>query len=85
LPATPAPASAGPWFVQLGSFGSRDNAERLQARLRAAGHAAVIAPLGGAGGTSYRVRIARPDRAAAESLRAMLARGEGYRGILVHD
>lgn len=75
----------GTWYVQLGSFGSRENAERLQARLRAAGHEAVVSPLRGAEGASYRVRIARASHDAAEGLRATLARDEGYRGILVRE
>lgn len=83
--AAPVAPALGNWYVQLGSFGSRENAERLKARLREAGHDAMVAALRGANGASYRVRIARPSRDAAERLRASLAREEGYRGILVHE
>jgi cell division septation protein DedD len=65
--ATPAPApppaaartepAPGAWYVQLGSFSSRDNAKRLAADLEKKGFNATISPLTTGGGkTLYRVR-----------------------------
>ena len=60
-PATPAPTSAAPTitnWLQLGSFAQRDNAERLLARLSAAGIGnARIDRRQEAGGERFRVRL----------------------------
>jgi DedD protein len=79
-PATPTAATstaggAGDWFVQLGSFSRRENAEKLVANLRSAGFAASILGGGGASGSLYRVRAGPvADRPAAEALAGNLAR-----------
>lgn len=76
--ATPAAAGAAKWWVQLGSFASRDNAERLAKRLRAAGFSIDVSHSSSKGKELYRVRAGpAADKAAASSLQARLvAAGE---------
>ena len=45
------------WVVQLGSFSSTDNADRLVARVRAEGHSAYKEAISSSGSTIYRVRV----------------------------
>jgi DedD protein len=59
-PADPAPAPADTgsnWVVQLGSFGSRDNAERLAAELREKRHQSFVTRVDSDGRTLHRVRV----------------------------
>jgi DedD protein len=74
--ALPAPAAArGSFAVQLGTFGSRDNADKLIRDMTAKGFAAFIAPYTKEGHELYRVRVGPTrDRAAAEALAAQLRR-----------
>lgn len=75
VPATRAPAAAatGKWWVQVGSFSSRDNAERLARQLRADGFATDLAQGSSNGKPVFRVRAGpAADRAAAEALRSRL-------------
>ncbi len=51
------PDSTNPVFVQIGAFGSRENAERLQARLRAASIEDSFIHVDDDGRNLYRVRI----------------------------
>jgi DedD protein len=54
------------WTVQLGSFASHDNADKLQRQLRAQGVAAFVSPSGAGSSLRYRVRIGpMADRGAA--------------------
>jgi DedD protein len=54
------------WTVQLGSFASHDNADKLQHQLRAQGFAAVVSPSGAGPSLRFRVRIGpMADRGAA--------------------
>lgn len=74
-PAATAPAPRGSFVVQLGSFGSRDNADRLVRDMTAKGFAAFVAPITSGGRELYRVRVGPTrDRAAAEALAAQLRR-----------
>lgn len=70
------PASAparGNFVVQLGSFGSRENADRLVHDMTARGFTAFIAPITTNGRELYRVRVGpAPDRASAEALAVQL-------------
>ncbi len=78
----PTPAAGG-WFVQLGSFAQRGNAERLAGELRTSGFSALVVPGGGGSGSLFRVRAGPvADRAAAEELAARLGRA-GYPGQVV--
>ncbi|HEY4873696.1 MAG TPA: SPOR domain-containing protein [Steroidobacteraceae bacterium] len=80
-PAPPATAGGG-WTVQLGSFASRANAERLVLDLKAKGYAAFSTESGSGGRKLYRVRVGPPeDHASAEALGAKL-RSAGHPGTL---
>lgn len=75
-------ASAG-WSVQVGSFESRERADRFVQRLRAAGFAAFISESVSHGRKWYRVRVGpERDRVAA---RAMVVRlqSAGHTGSIV--
>jgi DedD protein len=75
-----AETSAG-YLVQLGSFGSRTNAERLAKKVRAQGFAVSVSQ--GSSGHLYRVRVGPAhDRAAAGELAQQL-RAHGHSGTIV--
>jgi DedD protein len=82
----PAPATAvapGSFVVQLGSFGSRDNADRLVRDMTAKGFAAFVAPIKSGGRELNRVRVGPTrDRTQAEALAAQLRR-VGQSGSIV--
>jgi DedD protein len=84
-PAAP-PAAAvkrGSFVVQLGSFGSKENADRLVRDMTAKGFAAFVAPITSGGRELYRVRVGPTrDRPAAEALAAQLRR-VGQSGSIV--
>lgn len=83
-PSAPAPAAArGSFVVQLGSFGSKENADRLVRDMTAKGFAAFVAPITSGGRELYRVRVGPTrDRPAAEALAAQLRR-VGQSGSIV--
>jgi DedD protein len=71
----PATAPRGSFVVQLGSFGSKDNAERLVRDMTAKGFTTFIAPITTNGRELYRVRVGPTrDRASAEALATQLKR-----------
>jgi cell division septation protein DedD len=95
-PARPAPASApakstapptpalesGAFVIQLGSFASRANAERLAQRVRAQGFQVAVSQ-GSSGRHLYRVRVGPAhDRAAATQL-AQKLQAAGHSGPIV--
>jgi DedD protein len=83
VPSPSTPAAHGAWAVQLGSFASRDNAQRLVRELRGKGYAAFVLGGGGKSGTLYRVRVGpEADREAATTLAAKL-RAAGRAGAVV--
>jgi cell division protein FtsN len=53
----PAPAEAGRYTVQVGSYNVRAQADALRSRLASSGHEAYIAEGEAGGVTRYRVRI----------------------------
>jgi DedD protein len=70
-----APPEKGSFAVQLGSFGSRDNADRLVRDMTAKGFSAFVAPIKSSGRELYRVRVGPArDRPQAEALAAQLRR-----------
>ena len=71
---TTAKTTAGhTWAVQLGSFVSRDNADKLARQLRAQGFAVYVLPGGSGSSLRYRVRIGpMSDRAVAAQTVAKL-------------
>jgi DedD protein len=80
---TATPAKPGTFVVQLGSFGSRENAERLVRDMTAKGFATFIAPITTNGRELYRVRVGPTrDRPSAEALAAQLKR-MGQSGSIV--
>jgi DedD protein len=79
--ATGAPSAPG-WVVQLGSFASRPNAEKLAGELRGRGYAAFVSEYRGSGRVLFRVRVGpEQDRARADAVAARLAR-EGRKGTV---
>ena len=73
--------TSGGYLVQLGSFGSRANAERLAKKVRAQGFAVSVSQ--GSPGHLYRVRVGPAhDRAAAGELAQQL-RAHGHSGAIV--
>jgi cell division septation protein DedD len=75
---TPASAAAGKWWVQVGSYASRDNAQRKAQKLREGGYGTDVSRMRQNGTELYRVRAGPvADRAAAAALQARLvAAGE---------
>jgi len=86
-PSTPAPRSAEPvavpesgWVVQLGSFSSRQNAQRLADEVGGRGFSVFLMPLDRSGQMLYRVRVGpRDTRPQAVELAGRLAKA-GYSG-----
>jgi DedD protein len=78
------PAIAGrAWTVQLGSFASHDNADKMLRQLRAQGFAAFVSPSGAGPSLRYRVRIGpMADRGAAAQAVAKL-KGLGHTASIV--
>lgn len=82
-PATQQPAEPGGFVVQIGTFGSRENAERLVLDMKAKRFAAFLVPVTSNGRELYRVRVGPTrDRASAEALAADLKRA-GQTGSIV--
>ena len=74
----PVASTTGMWAVQLGSFSSQANADRLAAELRKAGHAAFLSQVSTDAGQRHRVRIGpQKDRESANAVAAQL-RAEGH-------
>jgi DedD protein len=79
---TKAPAGRG-WAVQLGSFASRANADKLSRQLKARGFAMYVLPGGSGSSVRYRVRVGPfADRGAATQAASKL-KALGHVGSLV--
>ena len=79
----PAASTTGMWAVQLGSFSSKENADRLAANLRKQGYAAFLSQLSTSSGQLHRVRIGpQKDRQSAEAMAARLKK-VGHEGQVV--
>jgi len=78
-------STTGMWAVQLGSFSSQDNAEKLAADLRKKGFAAFLSQLSTSSGQLHRVRIGpQKDREAADAMAVRLQKA-GHKGkVLPH-
>jgi DedD protein len=76
-PAAP-PEPAGAWAVQLGSFASAANAEKLSRQIRALGFTPYVSAAGAGAAERFRVRVGPMiDRAAAErTLEKLKAQGQ---------
>ncbi len=80
VPEVRSSASAGGWVVQLGSFASRQNADRLARSLEGRGFRMSVSTAGTGARVLWRVRAGPAhDRASAEHLAARL-RALGHRG-----
>ena len=67
------PAASGAWAVQLGSFASRANADKLVRQLKGQGFAVYLVPGGSGFALRYRVRVGpMADRGAAAQVAAKL-------------
>ena len=77
--AVPPPSAEGGWAIQIGSFGSRDNADRLRRQLVGEGYPVFLMPVQSGGRTLHRVRVGPyGDRATAnEVARRLAAAGPG--------
>ena len=81
---TEAPAAAGRWTVQLGSFLKAENASALRKRLRDSGYPAFVETGPSARGEVSRVLVGpMPDRAKAKDSAAKLRREMKLEGIVV--
>lgn len=79
----PAVSPTGMWAVQLGSFSSQANAERLAADLRNKGYAAFLSQLDTTSGKLHRVRVGpQNNRDSAEAIAAKL-NSAGHSGQVV--
>jgi cell division septation protein DedD len=79
-----APAAATAWWVQLGSFASQDNAERLARKMRGAGFKIEVSQDRVNGKELYMVRAGPvADRTAATALQARLAAAGQKKSLLV--
>jgi DedD protein len=82
-PADTSAASRHSWAVQLGSFASKTNAERLVHQLQASGGSFYVAPGGSGSALRYRVRMGPlADRGAAERALAKL-KAQGHAATIV--
>ncbi len=82
-PPVEATSTTGMFAVQLGSFSSKENAEKLAAELRRQGFAAFLSQLDTSAAQLHRVRIGpQKDRQAAEEMAARLAKA-GHEGQVV--
>lgn len=76
-------STTGMWAVQLGSFSSQENAERLAAELRQSGFAAFLSKHQASGTALHRVRVGpQKDRASAEAVAVKLG-ASGHKGQVV--
>jgi len=77
------PGAKGAWSVQLGSFASKPNAEKLAKLLEGKGYAVLVAPIGVGSAARYRVRIGPlADREAAVRMIGKL-QSQGHPATLV--
>jgi len=75
--------AGGTWLVQVGTFGQKENADRLVAGLKALGFEAIVSTMARSGKTMYRVRVGPPGtRAQADDLSGRLA-AAGHAGQVV--
>jgi DedD protein len=71
------------WAVQLGSFGSHENADKLARRVKSQGFAVYVSPSGSGKSLRYRVRVGpMADRGAANQTAAKL-KSMGQTGSVV--
>jgi DedD protein len=73
------------WVVQIGSFSSQANADRLVKKLRDAGYPAFVEPVKQGGEKVYRVRVGPElQRSDAQALRDKLMKELKMKGLMVY-
>lgn len=82
-PAAPPPAATGMWAVQLGSFSSEANANRLAAELKRKGFGAFLSRVPGSSGELLRVRVGPQENRQAATRMAERLDAAGYEGQVV--
>ncbi len=84
-PAAPTAPAGENWVIQLGSFGNRDNADRLAAELREKRYQSFVTRHESEGRVLHRVRVGPAStREEADALLARLV-SDGYRGQAVPE
>lgn len=85
-PATGVPSDPlSAWAVQVGSFTSKDNAERLSESLKSRGYRAFVTRVNEQGKTFYRVRVGpEQERARADALAERLKKDGQKTAVLRH-
>lgn len=79
------PAADRGWAVQLGSFASRENAERLAAEVRRGGYRAFVSRFESGRSVRYRVRVGpEAERAQAEQVAQRLQRDGRQVSVVSH-
>ena len=72
------------WYIQVGSFSQKMNAEGLRERLQAAGHATRLQAINIGKAQVYRVLVGPADsRASAEQQNSRLATQQQIKGIVI--
>jgi DedD protein len=74
------PLANGAWTVQIGSFASRGNAQKLVTELTDKGYDAFMLAGGGRNGLMYRVRVGRLAQRDAATALATQLQAAGYAG-----
>ncbi|HEV7165065.1 MAG TPA: SPOR domain-containing protein [Gammaproteobacteria bacterium] len=79
-----APAPAGKWVVQAGSYGSEANASKVVNTLKQQGYHAYVSRFSKGGQTYYRVRVGPyADRGSADKAATAVARAYGGKADVV--
>lgn len=72
------------WALQVGTFGSKENANKFRDKLRKAGHKAYVEKTKSGGKTSYRVRIGPElEKKRLEKLKSRLMKEKKIDGFVV--
>ncbi|HYQ71412.1 MAG TPA: SPOR domain-containing protein, partial [Gammaproteobacteria bacterium] len=80
VPSTPPPG----WYIQVGSFSQRMNADGLRDRLQAAGHKTRLQTINIGKAQVYRVLVGpATSRASAEQVSSRLAKQQQIKGIVI--
>lgn len=83
-PATTLTAASGGWFVQVGSFSKKSNADGLRKKLANAGFDVVVETGSGSGKPAYRVLVGpEGSREAATRLAGLLQKQQQLKGLVV--
>jgi len=80
---TPAVSGDGSWYVQVGVYSNRDNAQRVVEKLKGRGFAVVTDTVKIEGGKATRLRVGPyRDRSGAEKVAVRIEKDTGLHGIV---